>query len=145
MLFSVIYSADCDPALSIRQYSPANLKQWDLTERADGEPDEWCGEWWGGKCKHRKWCAVLTRPQFEAFLNKACIYPSDTETMGSLGAPGLGHGVSPAICFDDFRDDAILNAYVTPIPQVERKRDLTPEEEERVWQRLRHAVIRQYQ
>ena len=35
--------------------------------------------------------------------------------MGSLGAPGCGFGLAPAFSFNGDIEDAILNAYVTPL------------------------------
>lgn len=144
MRFSVIYSVDCAMGEPIGQYSPPRSRAWQMTERDDGQPDEWCGELWGGKCKHRKWCALLTRKQFDEFIDKVCIHAEDVETMGSLGAPGFGYGLAPAISFIDHGPEAILSAYVTPIPDVEPKRELTPERSEQVWRRVRSAVLAVY-
>jgi hypothetical protein len=59
--------------------------------------------------------------------------------MGSLGAPGFGFGWAPAISFRSDDPDAIQNAYVTPIPEVERESC-----DERDWQRVRGAVLAVY-
>lgn len=145
MKFSVIYSFDCAMDVPVSKYMPSQRRLFDMTERSDGQPDDWCGDLWGGKCKHRKLCALLTREQFERFLSDVCIYPEDVETMGSLGAPGFGYGHSPAISFSDHdQPDAILSAYVTPIIEVEPRREVTPERSEQVWQRVRRAVLNFY-
>ena len=47
---------------------------------------------WQNRSKHRKWVALLTRQQFDAFVSKLGLYAESTETMGSLGAPGFGFG-----------------------------------------------------
>lgn len=61
----------------------------------------------------------------------------DVQTMGSLGAPGFGFGWAPAIAFnDDGTERAILNAYVTPIPETRKERY-----DERDWERVRRAIL----
>ena len=75
--------------------------------------------------KHRKWTGLLTRKQFDAFVNKLGLYAESTETMGSLGAPGCGFGWSPAISFTGDHEDAIVSAYVTPLPET-RKTGVMP-------------------
>ncbi len=93
------------------------------------------GDWERGK--HRKWCGLLTKEQFEGFVNSTGLIADSTETMGSIGAPGFGFGWSPAISFrDDGQERAILPAYVTPIPEVKKERS-----DERDWQRVRRAVL----
>jgi hypothetical protein len=59
--------------------------------------------------------------------------------MGSLGAPGFGFGWSPAISFNGDHEDAITNAYVTPIPQTTKASG-----NEQDWQRVRQAVLSVY-
>lgn len=116
MMYSIIYSVDCPRSVSIRQFAPPKLRKlWDMTE-GDEQYDfgHLEGDW--AKGKHRKWCALLTQEQFDEFINKTCLCASDVETMGSLGSPGFGWGWSPAISFDyPDHDEAILNAYVTPV------------------------------
>jgi hypothetical protein len=123
-----------------------------MTERSDGEPNDWNGTW---KCKHRKWCALLTRHQFDAWLDKVQLYAEDVETAGSLGAPGFGFGRAPAISFFDVRGggrygydgQAILSAYVTPIPIAKKPADLDSLDRqfsEEDWRRTRAAMLRLY-
>lgn len=149
MLFSVIYEFDCPVDVSVKRFMPSQRKLFDLTERSDGEPSDWCGDLWDGKCRHRKLCAMLTREQFERFLGDTGLFAEDVETMGSLGAPGFGFGWAPAISFRNDDEYAIQSAYVTPMPGVrtikqfrdkERKRPL----DENDWDRVRKAVIKQY-
>jgi hypothetical protein len=59
--------------------------------------------------------------------------------MGSIGAPGCGYGWAPAISFNGDDPDAIQNAYVTPIPEVEKDRF-----DERDWEWVRSAVLAVY-
>jgi len=116
MEFSIIYSIDCPRDKSIRQFNPPSKQKrlWQLTE-ADSRYD--CGDLEGrwSKGKHRKWCALLNREQFEAFLRHTRLCAQDVRTMGSIGAPGCGFGLAPAFSFDNDNPDAIQNAYVTPL------------------------------
>ena len=142
MKFSVIYSVDCADTEHIGQYLPHNRKLWTLTE---GNEEYEYGDIWP-KGKHRKLCAVLTKAQFDRFLSQVNIWPEDCETMGSLGAPGLGFGLSPAISFSSEPEDgerAARNAYVTPIPEVCN----WPEGKgfsERHWKILRKVILERY-
>lgn len=137
MLFSVIYEFDCAMDIPVKRHMPANRRLFQITEQSDGEPSDWCGELFDGKCKHRKLCALLTRKQFDKFVESTYLRPESCETGGSLGAPGLGFGLSPAIAFNG-RDDeygGIQCAYVTPLPMVYNLEDL-----ERFPRRPRHPV-----
>lgn len=139
MLFSVIYSADVPAGSSLKDYTPPKARSlWTRTESGRTEYAYLEGDWIRGR--HGKWTALLTRDQFDDFVNALGLYAEPTETMGSLGAPGFGFGWSPAISFTSDDQDAILSAYVTPIPQIERKNG----GDERDWQRVRRAVLRVY-
>lgn len=72
-------------------------------------------------------------------MSKLGLVAEDVQTMGSLGAPGFGFGWAPAISFNGDDEDAILNAYVTPLPEVEKEGF-----DERDWQRVREAVLNVY-
>lgn len=138
MLFSVIYSVDVPDGVSIKDYAPPQVSRlWSLTESGESEYAYLEGQWEKGK--HRKWVAMLTRRQFDAFVDKLGLYAESTETMGSLGAPGFGFGWSPAISFSGDYEDAIVNAYVTPIPETSKAGG-----GERDWQRVRDAVLSVY-
>jgi hypothetical protein len=140
MLFSVIYSADVPEGVSIRDYAPPKARTlWDMTESGPSEFQYLEGRW-EKRSKHRKWTALLTREQFDDFVDALGLYAESTETMGSLGAPGFGFGWSPAISFTADHEDAILSAYVTPVPEVEKKSG----GDERDWQRVRKAVLSAY-
>jgi hypothetical protein len=139
MLFSVIYSVDVPEYQDISRFAPPNVEElWDETEDDDQfEYGYLEGEWENGS--HRKWCAVLERDQFNEFVDHCGLFAERTETMGSIGAPGFGYGWAPAISFRSDDPDAIQNAYVTPIPEVERESC-----DERDWQRVRGAVLAVY-
>jgi hypothetical protein len=116
MEFSVIYSIDCPREVGIGQYNPPGKQRrlWQLTE--DDRHFEYGyleGRWTKGK--HRKWCAILNRDQFQAFLDHTNLFVEDVATMGSIGAPGCGFGWAPAFSFRTDDPDAIQNAYVTPL------------------------------
>ena len=144
MKFSVIYEADIPMRCRVSDVAPPRCRAWFLTEQSDGKPSDWCGELWDGKVKHRKWCAVLTRKQFDRFVVHVGLFAEDVETMGSLGAPGCGFGLSPAISFRNDDTDAIQSAYVTPLIEVEAKREITPERSDKVWNRVRRAMLRTF-
>ena len=138
MLFSVIYSVDVPANVSIKPYTPPQRPLWTRTEGDEQYEYSYLeGRWEKGK--HRKWAALLTRRHFDAFVEKLGLVAEDVQTMGSLGAPGFGFGWAPAISFNSDDEDAILNAYVTPIPEVE-----THLYDERDWRRVREAVLNVY-
>jgi hypothetical protein len=139
MQFSVIFSVDVPHGVSIRDYAPPQVgRLWTMTEAGESEYAYLEGRWLN-RSKHRKWTALLTRKQFDAFVDKLGLYAESTETMGSLGAPGFGFGWSPAISFNADHQDAILSAYVTPIPETTKASG-----NERDWQRVRRAVLSAY-
>jgi len=140
MLFSVIYSADCPRSESISRFRPPHARRlWDTTEDDRQYGYGYLeGDWEKGK--HRKWAAMLTKDQFTEFVQSLGLVAEDVQTMGSLGAPGFGFGWSPAISFnDDGNNRAILNAYVTPIPEVRKK-----DGNENDWRRIRTAVLNMF-
>lgn len=116
MEMSVIYSVDCPRNVSIIQFNPPKSQRrlWQLTED-DGQYEYSYleGEW--SKGKHRKWCGILNREQFDQFLSHTGLIAEDVATMGSLGAPGCGLGLVPAFSFRTDDPDCIANAYVTPL------------------------------
>ncbi len=151
MMFSVIYSVDVPEGVGLRPFLPTRRRLFDTTEGDDQFEYSYLeGRWTRGR--HRKLCAMLTREQFERFLEDTGLRSEDVQTLGSIGAPGFGYGHAPAISFTSDEEDAILSAYVTPIPQIERTRraeagDLPDGEalfDERDWERVRRAVIRVY-
>jgi hypothetical protein len=139
MQFSVIYSVDVPADEDVLRYAPPKVEElWDETEDDDNYEYGYLeGRWEGGH--HRKFCAILDREQFEKFVDRCGLVAESTETMGSLGAPGFGFGWAPAISFHSDDPDAILNAYVTPIPEVSKEHA-----DERDWQRVRGAVLAVY-
>jgi hypothetical protein len=133
MLFSVIYTADAPADVNVLDYAPPDVTDWNETE----DDDQYEGEDEQGH--HRKWCAVLNREQFDDFIQHCGLFAERTETMGSLGAPGFGFGWAPAISFRSDADDAMQNAFVTPIPEC-RKESC----DKRDWRRVRKAVLAVY-
>lgn len=139
MLFSVIYSADVPEGVNVEGYTPPQAEDlWAQTEGDQGYEYSYLeGRWENGS--HRKWTALLTRDQFDEFVSALGLYAEDVLTLGSLGAPGFGFGWSPAISFTSDDPDAILSAYVTPIPEVEKEGF-----DDRDWERVRRAVLAVY-
>jgi hypothetical protein len=138
MLFSVFYSADVPAGGRIRDYEPAQAGS--LWTKTGSGPTEYAyleGRWEQGR--HGQWSALLNRRQFDEFVDALGLYAEDVQTMGSLGAPGFGFGWSPAISFTSDDPDAILNAYVTPIPECRKQRF-----DDRDWERLRRVVLSIY-
>jgi hypothetical protein len=151
MLFSVIYSVDVPSDTSIRRFNPPaqQLRRlWQLTE-GDGQYDYDYLEGCWTKGKHRKWCALLTRKQFDEFVQHCGLAAEDVQTLGSLGAPGFGYGLSPAISFIGDSPNAIQSAYVTPIPRCKTLKDFETKSPKRPygevdWERVRRVVIAAY-
>jgi len=141
MLYSVVYSVDCPRDVSIVQFLPKQRKLFDTTEDDSSREYSYLGGEWE-KGKHRKLCALLDRKQFERFLDDTGMRSEDVETMGTIGAPGFGFGIVPAIAFKGDDIDSIQSAYVTPVPEKEPPDD--EERQHRIWERLRRALIKLY-
>ena len=138
MKFSVIYSVDVCEDVDVADFAPPDLDLWNQTEGDDQYEYGYLeGCWENGS--HRKWCAMLDREQFDAFVEHCGLFAEDCETMGSIGAPGFGFGWAPAISFNADHEDCIANAYVTPLPDVERESF-----NEKDWERVRGAVLSVY-
>jgi len=139
MQFSVIYSADTPADVDVLDFAPPQAEDlWDETEDDDQfEYGYLEGSWENGH--HRKWCGVLTREQFDDFIDRTGLVAEDVQTMGSIGAPGFGFGWAPAISFTSDDPNAILNAYVTPLAETRKETH-----DERDWERVRGAVLAVY-
>ena len=139
MLFSVIYSVDVPEGISLRRFTPPNVRE--LWERTEGDEQYEYGHLEGRwtKGRHRKWAALLDRTQFDEFVKKVRLYAESTETMGAIGAPEMGFGWSPAISFTSNTEEAILTAYVTPIPETSKQGG-----DNRDWNRVKNAVLSVY-
>ena len=141
MLFSVIYEVDTCKGESIRDYAPPRSRAWQLTEQEDGHSEySYLGGKWD-KGKHRKWVSVLTKRQFNAFVHHCQLQAEDVETMGSLGAPGCGFGIAPAISFRGEHYGAITSAYVTPLAEHKGKPIRKGGATERDWKRIRSSIL----
>lgn len=139
MRFSIIYSVDTPQDVDIEQFAPPHAQEvWQQTENDEQYDYDYLeGCWVNGS--HRKWAAILDRQQFDEFVEQCGLTADETETMGSLGAPGFGFGWAPAVNFTCDDCDAIKSAYVTPVPDIDRT-ELT----ERDWERLRRATLSVY-
>lgn len=135
--YSVIYSFDCPADSSVSRYKPRSPK-FELTE------NDRCYEGPWKKGKHRKYVALLTAKEFQAFIDDTCLVAQDVETMGSIGAPGFGMACVPAISFSYDRADVYADAYVTPIPKEVHPKPTTAKEADAFWEELRSAVIAAY-
>ncbi len=137
MFFSIIYTADVPEGENLEDFAPPNAAEhWDQTESGKTEYSYLEGDWENGT--HKKWVAILTRDQFDEFVEHCELVAESTETMGSIGAPGCGYW-APAISFNSRSQDFIGNAYVTPLPEVEGR-----EFDEDDWDRVKQAVLAVY-
>lgn len=134
MKFYIIYSISCQRVESIKQFQPPNVKSWNCTE------DDSCydydylgGDYINGK--HRKYVNTLTKAQFKRFVDRCQLVAQDVETMGSLTEFGL----IPAISFDSEMDWAIINAYVTPIPENHKGEEL--QRSDKHWDWIKKAIL----
>ncbi len=143
MDFGIIFTVDVwnypdAPNLSAFYASPRLMRKLTMTESDDAYTD------WGTETstRHRKYAGTLTKEEFKQFVSETSMYAETTRTMGAIGMPGCGLGCAPAISFDgpDFSSGAIVNAYVTPLPDVK----LTEENSAERWERIRDAVLRQF-
>ena len=138
MRFSVIYSVDVPDDTDINAFAPPQAEQlWEQSEGDEQRDYSYLGGRWENG-SHRKWCAMLDRAQFDEFIEHCGLVAEDVETMGSLGAPGF-FGWAPAISFEGHDPDALQNAHVTPIPEVERKHASEDD-----WERVREAMLAVY-
>lgn len=164
MKFGVIYDIEWDgdkddecPALSgegAEVMQLFDIKE-DITTDADEDEDE-------PAKRHMKFASkeLLSREEFEKFLQHTRLTASETQTMGSIigGAWGLGW-VAPAVAFESDSREYVEMAYVTPVPGVPPREfpiddkhqfglveSVTKSDEymERCWQRVRRAVINTY-
>lgn len=146
MKFGVIYTVDIGRENSIVTYLPSESKRRRLWTQTEGDEEYGYGylEGYWAKGKHRKLVSVLlTREQFEDFLNDVYLYAEDVETGGILGAPWAvpWYGNAPAISFSNYDDfDCMRNAFVTPFPDISRKGELN----EYDWEKIGKAVINYY-
>ena len=121
MQFSVIYSVDV-PAQRTR--SATSLPPMSANSGIKTEGDEQYeysyleGEWKRGH--HRKWCAILTKEQFEEFIDHCGLFAERRETMGALVACIWLRLVVRQFHFVLMIAMQSQCAYVTPIPEVRK-------------------------
>lgn len=139
MRFSVIFSVDTQEDVDPADFAPPQVEElWEETENDSCYEYGYLeGAWEHGH--HRKWCAILTREQFDEFVSHCKLTAENVQTMGSLGAPGFGIGWAPAISFRNDEHACIAGAYVTPVPEVQKESC-----DERDWERVRSAVLSVY-
>jgi hypothetical protein len=153
MKFSIIMSVDCPDEVPMSRYKPEcvipdgdDKAEYGLDQTEGDEQYEFSyleGRWEKGT--HRKWAGILTREQFDALVNQFGFCSERTPTGGSIGAPGFGYGWAPAISFNADDEDAIINMYVTPLPEtIHSKREDFEGFSEDAWDRIKDAVIRHY-
>lgn len=113
---------------------PPQCGEWDQTEgdeswdynylAEESEPDDPASSpWYNGH--HRKWCALLDKDEFLAFIDEWCL-SFEADTMGALGGPtpdGYTLGWMPALAFGLSDTDCWVSAYVTPYPEPVRARE----------------------
>lgn len=99
MQFSVIYSVDVPADENVLDYAPPQVEElWDETEDDDQYEYGYLeGSWEGGH--HRKWCAILTREQFEEFIDRCGLTADSTETMGESRCARLRLWMGPGHLF----------------------------------------------
>ena len=148
MKFYVIYDFDLPQSTRVSYCKPPRFRAWELTECDDASEEyDYLGTERGNeplKTKHRKYCGLLNREQFERFVSDCYLEPEECETMGSL----TGLGWLPAIAFrysyGGYSEEPIYcGAYVTPIPQRpdgSEREGMT----ERDWDRLRKVILAHY-
>lgn len=115
--FSIIYSVDVPAGVMLAHHRPPHFqkREWYVTESGESEYAYLEGDWANGS-RHRKYCNILNFADFCEFIERCDLNAQRCQTMGSIGAPGCGFGLAPAVSFDGQSNEALLNAYVTPIP-----------------------------
>jgi hypothetical protein len=141
MLFSIIHTVDCHGGVNIGYYLPRRslMRQLRITEDdAEYEYDYLEGSWEKGH--HRKLVGVLTRPQFEAFMEDTGIWAFDEECE-VIGSPACWWGVAPAMVFRTEDPNTVVSCAVTPLPEVVGS---PAPYDEKVWDRTKKAVLALY-
>jgi len=139
MRFYIILCIDIPRSEYIRAYSPSKSIRRKLRLTEGDEQFEYGhlgGEWEKGK--HRKYVGELSRKDFESVVSDCGLMAESTTTGGAL----IEDGFMPTMSFFSEHPVALVNAFVTPIPEVEMKgmeRDW-----EAVWERVSGAVYRTY-
>src|SRR3990167_3734779 len=135
MLFSIIFSIDCPRNDSIKHYQPDKkiLRRLELTECNDVDDYE---DVFGKLHKHRKYIGILTKEEFDNFIYYTGLTADNVDTMGSLGTltpnGDICFGIQPAISFDSYHTNAVVNCYVTPYPKVFNKKQYNERDFERI-------------
>ncbi len=150
MKFGVILTVSVPGGTDIEEYSISSLlpniaDEWKEDDIGDECIYSYVSETWEDG-ESRQWAACLSKDQFDCFVGAYALGGEDAPTGGASGMPspdGAGwHSQSPAIAFESNCPYAIIDAYVTPYPETVRKEKPF---DERDWERIREAVIRQYE
>jgi len=118
--FSIIYSIDVptrpdrDEGLDCLTPPDYGKRGWVCTER--GPSEDYDARMGFRPGRHRKHCAVLSFAQFCDFIEHCGLYVEKCQTMGSIGAPGCGFGLVPAVPFQADHYASFVSCYVTPMP-----------------------------
>lgn len=142
MHFSLIFTLDLPGGVPLKPYLPTRRHLFITTEASDRKSDYSYleGRWRRGK--HRRLVALLSRAEFERFLDDTGLLARPDETLGSLGAPGCGFSRAPAILFNAEHDEVIASAYVTPVPDIRHRTGKADRPEN--WERAKNAVLELY-
>lgn len=145
MIYSVIYEVDVAKGVNLTRFVPKWNKRWTRTETGESE--------WMEGGRHRKYCGIISQAELDDLVDRACLMPSEVETMGSIGAPGFGLGWAPAISFEQYTvdDDAYTSAYVTPIVGIDDpcaetwpEGPATEEEAHDAWDKAKQYILDRY-
>lgn len=147
MRYGIILTVDIPRDESIGYYLPPKRlrKRFMLTEGDDQYDYGHLGGPWE-KGKHRKLVGELSQEEFDEVVRHCGLRPQDVETLGSLGAPWSFPGIAPAISFRAEYYEAFVEAYVTPLPDIEIENRVGDDEwMERAWERIKKAILKRYQ
>lgn len=159
MKFGVAFSVEAPRDVSIDWIIPPKLRRklecWSRRGRAELLIDE--PGWWSAR-----YGGVLSKQDFKDLVEEAHLEADDVQTMGILGAPWSpsGFGPAPAVAFiavDNVNFDRAISCYVTPLPEVSRRRKLWKlaekkrarkkdveaayDEEERCFERIKQVLL----
>ena len=157
MKFGIIYTVDIPdmlqpedetlprgirPGTVLKNWNPRRVVNrrgaWMQTENSGSRHNDYEGP-------HAKWIALLTKREMLEFLNGFGFKSgSMCDTMGALGMPGNSpwYGCAPAWSVDVDASYAMVNAYITPWPDIARKTGVSDSENN--WKRIRRALKRMF-
>ena len=157
MKFGIIYSVDITdefqpyddslprgirPETRLPEWNPRKVVKrrgaWNQTENSSSTFKDWEGP-------HAKWIGLLNKMEMLDFL-KGFGFSSGTmcETGGAMGMPGCDpwYGMAPAWSVDADCRHALVNAYITPWPEIARKTGKA--DSKKNWCRMKRALKRMF-